>query len=227
MCTLGGMLVVFDIDGTLTRTAGIDAQLFEQAFHETLGARIPSTDWDDYEHVTDVGILAEAVEKALARAATAADLDAMQSRFLSLLDTHLGTRETLAVDGAGAIFASLRDRGHRIALATGCWRRSAERKLGRADIAHDGVPLASCDDHVARTGIVRAALAKAAARDGERVVYVGDGAWDVKATRELGIPLVGVDREGDGKLASLELGFPIVRDYVDVEAFERALAAAS
>src|SRR5689334_4950614 len=164
------MLVVFDIDGTLTRTAGIDARLFEQAFEAALGVPLHSTDWDDYEHVTDAGILGEAIARVLGRAAAQADLDAMQARFFALLDAHLDAHETLSVDGAPGIFASLRARGHRVALATGCWRGSAERKLSRARIAHDDVPFASCDDHVARVGIVRAALAKAAARDGERVV---------------------------------------------------------
>lgn len=46
---------------------------------------------------------------------------------------------------------------------------------------------------------MRTALARAAThygcREFERIVYVGDGAWDVRACHELGWPLVAIGRE--------------------------------
>lgn len=223
------MLVIFDIDGTLTRTAGVDAQLFAQAFAEAFGAPIHSADWRDYVDVTDAGIVREAIPKAVRRDVTDADIAAMQGRFLPLLESRLaelGGRTPIAVPGATDLFDALRTLGHRVALATGCWRRSAERKLAYAGVAYDAVPFASCDDHVSRIGIMRAAIAKAGAHTGERVVYVGDGVWDVRATRELGLPLVGVDCEGDGTLAALGLGLPILRDYRNLDKVLHALETA-
>jgi phosphoglycolate phosphatase-like HAD superfamily hydrolase len=57
------MLVIFDIDGTLTRTYDLDGAPYARAFVETFGQPLPSREWTTYRHVTDRGI----AEVALAR----------------------------------------------------------------------------------------------------------------------------------------------------------------
>ena len=44
------MLIVFDIDGTLTRTSEVDAALYAQAFFDTFGIPLPTLDWTAYSH---------------------------------------------------------------------------------------------------------------------------------------------------------------------------------
>jgi phosphoglycolate phosphatase-like HAD superfamily hydrolase len=82
---------------------------------------------------------------------------------------------------------------HKIAIATGCWCESAKLKLHRSGFMIEDIPFASSSDTRRRADII----ALAASRAGSGVsdaVYVGDGLWDLKATRELGMRFVGVGR---------------------------------
>ncbi|MFN8545653.1 MAG: haloacid dehalogenase-like hydrolase [Candidatus Binatia bacterium] len=219
------MLVVFDVDGTLTRTVGLDAALFAQAVHDVHGIVMTDDDWRACPQVSDQGL----AEYTLARRGNTARAAAraVKRRFLELLATGLGAPSpALRVAGAAEVFAGLARAGHRVAIATGCWEAAARLKLSRALVAHARVPFASSDDHPAREAILRMAIARGGAGAGtERVVYVGDGPWDVAATRRLGLPLVGVDHEGSGRLASLGVSH-VVRDLADLDALVAALAAA-
>ena len=214
-------MIVFDVDGTLTRSTALDAALYAQAFAEVFAAPLPSTDWTRYANVTDRGIAEEAVAR-LGRAA--GGIAARERRVVALLGEALRGAPIAEVPGAGAMLRRLRADGHRLALATGCWTASARAKLAAARLDVADLPLVGCDDHAAREAIV-AAAARAAA-PGERVVCVGDGAWDVRVAARLGLPFVGVDSEGSGRLAGLG-GFPVVADYRDADRFLDALAAAT
>ena len=57
----------------------------------------------------------------------------------------------------------------------------------------------------------------------DRLVYVGDGIWDVRAARRLGIGFVGIG-EGDREIQLREEGAEIVLpDYEDRDAFVQAI----
>ena len=58
-------LVMFDIDGTLTRSCGIDSRCFVDALCEVLGIQSIDTDWSNYRHTTDSGIAQEIITKQL------------------------------------------------------------------------------------------------------------------------------------------------------------------
>ena len=51
--------VIFDIDGTLLDSNGVDAELYIAAVEKVLGRVRIRSHWSEYEHVTDSGILAE------------------------------------------------------------------------------------------------------------------------------------------------------------------------
>jgi phosphoglycolate phosphatase-like HAD superfamily hydrolase len=51
-------LVMFDIDGTLVDTAGIDSDLYAAAMRSVLGVEVDTT-YASYAHVTDSGVLEE------------------------------------------------------------------------------------------------------------------------------------------------------------------------
>ena len=91
-----------------------------------------------------------------------------------------------ALPGARSVIDRLRDsESHRIAIATGGWRRSAEIKLATAGFNIGSVPLATSDDAIERTAIMEHALASI----GEEVMsvtYFGDGVWDQRACEHLG-----------------------------------------
>jgi len=217
------MLVVFDIDGTLTRTFDVDAALYAQAFLDTFDIPLPTLDWTAYSQVTDRGIAEEALRRA-GRAASRTALDEMRRRFIESLDRALTADTAHQVPGAGAMLVRLREDGHIAAFATGCWEASARLKLARSFIEIGDCPLLACDAEPDRAAILRSAMKHAAPDDGP-VVYVGDGPWDVQAATSLQLPFVGIDHDDSGRLRGLGVG-TVLRDFRDYEAFVGAFISA-
>jgi phosphoglycolate phosphatase-like HAD superfamily hydrolase len=60
-----------------------------------------------------------------------------------------------------------------------------------------------------------------------RAVYVGDGLWDLRAARELGIGFVGVRHDADESRLRAEGAQRIVRDYRDPRRFIALLEEAA
>jgi len=87
-----------------------------------------------------------------------------------------------------------------VALATGCWLESALIKLNGGDVWHGDLPKGTASDALSRADVMRSAIEKSKRyyqkEAFERIVYVGDGIWDVRTCAELGIPLVGIEAEG-------------------------------
>lgn len=54
--------VIFDVDGTLVDSYGLDTELYCRAVNEVLGQASIRKDWAEYTHVTDAGILAEILQ---------------------------------------------------------------------------------------------------------------------------------------------------------------------
>lgn len=190
-------LAIFDIDGTLTATNDVDDECFFRAVSETLGVDCGAVDWSDMPHVTDSAIARSLWTRERGGEPTQRDIQALQRRFLTMLRAELARAPNrfAAIDGAVAIFRHLRSVGWDTAIATGGWGASAAIKLSAAGLMTTSVPLACADDAESREDIVRLAWRKAEAAAGrrfERVVSVGDGPWDVRTARSLGLPFVGV-----------------------------------
>lgn len=97
-------------------------------------------------------------------------------------------------------------------------RGSSWRRLDRAELCVEGLPLATSDEECDRSRIISSAVALAGGRERHtRTVYVGDGAWDVAAARKLSLPFVGVDPVGTGLLTALGVT-KVVRDFAALEA---------
>lgn len=215
-------LIVFDVDGTLTRTNAADGRCFAQAVSELIGAPI-DTDWASYRFVTDPGIAAEAVERRLGRAPWPAELAALRARYLSLLEAEGPYAE---IPGAVALLRRLRGRQDiALAIATGAWRDCALLKLDWAAIPVDGLPMATADDAFAREEILRLAARRAGGRF-DRITCVGDAVWDVAAARALGAAFVGISCDGDAtKLKAAGAG-QVLPDFRDVDRFLDAVGVA-
>jgi phosphoglycolate phosphatase-like HAD superfamily hydrolase len=202
--------VVFDVDGTLLQSVAVDAELYARAFAETFGVPLPSTNWSDYANATDRGIAEEAVTLL---SLPTAGIGELRRRFVELIGTVERIEQTA---GAARLLDELRARKFLVAIATGGWSAAARRKLDTARLDVAALPLVGSDDHARREDIVAVALAQLGGDGG--AVYIGDGPWDLAASRALGIGFIGVDRESHGRF-----GARSVRDFSDVESFLRML----
>jgi phosphoglycolate phosphatase-like HAD superfamily hydrolase len=152
-------------------------------------------------------------------------------RFIALLEDAARDEPHRFAEITGAVTAvdAARAAGWTITLATGAWERSARLKLAIAGFDHRRLPLATSNDAVARTDIMRIAVERAGVELArcERIVAVGDGSWDVRAAAELGWPLVAI--AGGRRAERLRRcgADTILADYQDLPAFFDALDHAS
>lgn len=219
------MLVLFDVDGTLTSTTDCDLKCYVTAFQEVFGIPLPSHDWHDYEHVTDCGVMREVVEPLRGAPVTEDEI----ARFEHIFADHLRAEYESAphafteVPGSAALFEDLLRRNVRIALASGGMRRTALFKLACAGIDGARVPGAFANDHVSREGIARCAIARAGGSLDDDIVYVGDGLWDVQTSAALGMRFIGITRESCPDRLSSAGATVCLEDYRNPQAFAEAL----
>ncbi len=195
---------MFDMDGTLTDSCAIDENCYVLAIQQALNLSDVRTDWDGYAHTTSSFCLEEIVRHARGRPPAPEESHAVQTRMVELMaeiEQRKG-RRTREVPGAAACVRALPAAGYAVAIASGDWEATARHKLAAAGIPFASLPSTFCEASHVRVEIMVAALARAAAHHRctrfERIVYVGDGPWDVRACRELGWPFVGV---GQGEQA--------------------------
>lgn len=184
--------IIFDIDGTLIESMAVDTELYFAAVNEVLGPVRIRDRLNDYDHVSDSGILAQILDDNGMGSDTAA-ADATKAVFVESVARHIETAGPFpAIDGALQFFEKARNADDaRVAVATGGWRPSALLKLESAGFDIDGLPLATSDDSPSRVGIMQCALA-GIGEDVTTVTYYGDAAWDQQACDILGWTFVAV-----------------------------------
>ncbi len=177
--------IMFDIDGTLVNTTKLDSKCFFDAAHQVLNQPI-STNWNQYAHATDSGILTEAmtglgIDKDHQRLQ-----DDIKIEFLANLSQHLQQTPIKPIQGAVEAFNHLKQHPQvSISIATGGWQEGAMMKLESAGFNVSDVPFASSNDHFARTEIMKIAAQKAQVSDQKTITYFGDAPWDKRACHEL------------------------------------------
>jgi len=222
-------VILFDIDGTLTATTNADNGCYERAFKTAFGFPLPSTDWHEYQHVTDHGIVQEVMIKSALPPATAERLALFEDIYeQELADAYVRAPETFAeVPGARSILEFLSDRANtRIALATGGMRKTALFKLRQIGVDGSKMAGAFANDAISRADIARAALARTNAEPSD-IVYVGDGAWDVATSAEIGMRFVGICREYSRERLIAAGATVILDNYRNPDTFLKALESAT
>lgn len=162
-------LAVFDIDGTLTHTTGVDDDCFRSAIDRALGIAPDryDHDWAQYPHATDGSLTIEAVRRATGTPATPEQVALVHAEFVELLGATLARDpgRFAPVRGAAALLELLAATpGWRVAIATGAWRASAQLKTSAAQIALERHPAAFADDALSRHDITLHAVARALGR---------------------------------------------------------------
>jgi phosphoglycolate phosphatase-like HAD superfamily hydrolase len=225
-------LVMFDMDGTLTDSFALDENCYVRAIERALGLTKVVTEWETYTHASSSFCLEEIVRRTRGTVPTALESRSVQSAMVALMDEIVQThgRCTREIPGAAACLRRLRELGYAVAIASGDWEATARHKLSAANIPFADLPFAFCDVAHARTEIMRTALARASRHYGcdtfERIVYVGDGAWDVRACRELGWPLVGIGEGAQAARLSRLGAAHVVANYDPIDSFLHALEQA-
>lgn len=183
--------IIFDVDGTLVDSDDLDGALYWQAVRDVLGPVKARADWTDYTHVSDGGILVDiCLDNDIAQEPER--VAAVRERFGALVKVALAKTPCPALPGAVAALETLHQRDDvAVGVATGGWGHTAWNKLSVAGFPPGSWPLASSDDHVERTQIMRSCLARLPDPSAP-TVYFGDGQWDQLACAALGWGFVGV-----------------------------------
>jgi len=185
-------MIVFDADGTLIGGESTDWTSFDAAFEEVAGFALDDAFFETIEEVTAQAIVHQALPAFSLEERTTKERAVCQA-YLQRLKAACESNPCSfpATDGALALIADLKGRGIPIAIATGDWRETISFKLRAAGISFDDIPMVTSSEFYSRAEIIAAAVAKTG-RSLEEAVYVGDGLWDLRACKKLGIPFVGV-----------------------------------
>ncbi len=217
-------LIIFDIDGTLLYSNKIDSLCFAESYEAVFDYAFPSIDWRDYPHVTDHTIFGTVFKKQFNRPVTEEELESFQTDLVERMEQRrLETPEEFKeVLGARQTVGNLlKDERFVVGIATGGWRRPAQFKLQYIGIDYTNIFDSYADYKVTRDDIVQESTdnAKAQHSDIQRIVYVGDAVWDVKTTRNMNLPLIGIRLKGDRHVLENEGATHILQDYSDYGAF--------
>ena len=226
----GMRLVIFDVDGTLTDSMAVDAWCFLRTFVELCGITNLDADWSRYKNVTDAGVFQEVILSRLGRYPSLNEKIGFRDHMVKLLRAEAQNAPMRCVAGAAQFLAWLEGSGQfRVAIATGCWSESARVKMASAGMHYDDYPSASADDALERESIIRLAIQRAVLRIGaiDGAVYIGDGIWDARACRDLGLPFIGV---GTGRAAEKLLdegAISVVKNFLPVSDVMKAIDKAT
>ena len=194
----GTQVFILDLDGTLIPSAEIDNECFWRAVYACFDMPFRLPDLHEFKHVTDSGILDEWCLRELGRPPGTRETGQIKRHFEQLLKSAFTRQPEHFSPLAGVVewleAAAANDRVY-TGIATGGWEHSARLKLKLSGLDRFGLPLASADDAVERAEIMRIAAQRTLgqqADDNTAFTYVGDGAWDLKASRELNWKFIGI-----------------------------------
>lgn len=190
--------IIFDLDGTLLQSMAIDCEIFDRSIEAVLGPVRFRNAYSEYRNVTDRGIVEELMTDN-GRSPDPEVVGSVRNEFVRGLSNHIESSGPFAeVHGASEFLNRLHTEADtRVAIATGCWRKSALLKLKSTGIAIENVPIATCDDSPSRTEIMRIALARIG-EPVDSVTYFGDAEWDVEACQALEWSFVAVGSDLQG-----------------------------
>jgi phosphoglycolate phosphatase-like HAD superfamily hydrolase len=189
-------IILFDIDGTLIRTAGAGKAAMESAMRTAFGVA----------DIRDVVPYSGRTDRAIARdllavhdiEPTPANQQALREAYLANLPLSLTRYGGSVLPGVGELLAALHPRpGTVLGLLTGNVRAGARHKLGHFGL-WDYFPVGGFgDEHFDRDDVARSALTELRSHlgrdvDPADVWVVGDTPLDVQCARAIGAKAVAV-----------------------------------
>jgi phosphoglycolate phosphatase-like HAD superfamily hydrolase len=219
-------LLMFDLDGTLMKSNTLDVYCFTEAVKGVTGIEKIESDWSHYKHVTDKGIISQIVSKAFGRSVTEDELMSIRTKIRRILQREIAANgwKFSAIPGAVELLGRLaKIKACGVAIATGSWKELAYLKLSAAGFDAATLPLASSDDSHRREEIMTAAFQRAKGFYGvhefDTVTYIGDGMWDLGASKKMGYHFIGIG-SNDTRVPMIKEGaLHVFSDFSDQEGF--------
>ena len=225
--------LLFDLDGTLTRSGGAGSRALGEAVHARprAGTVLRKMRLDGMtDRAIARALLAAEGNQAVAldqrmREVTEAEIDAVLVRYLEALAQECARNAYEALPGVAALLQRLRARADvLLGLCTGNLARGAELKLTCAGLWGGFRFGGYGSDAEPRADIVRAAWGRARELGATEALVIGDTPRDVLAAHDAGLPVCGV---ATGRYTVHELAEHgaelVLPGFADVEQTERLL----
>jgi phosphoglycolate phosphatase len=187
--------LLFDIDGTLTRSAGAGTRALAAA----LGARVRAA--DELRKMRLDGMTDRGIARALLAAerhespndVSDADIDAVLAQYLTALEKECAAKSYVALPGVSELLQRLAARSDVIlGLCTGNLEQGARLKLRCAGLWEYFRFGGYASDAEPRPDIVRIAWTRARELGARQGLVIGDTPRDILAAHEAGLPACGV-----------------------------------
>ena len=225
--------LLFDLDGTLTRSGGAGSRALGEAVHARprAGTVLRKMRLDGMtDRAIARALLAAEGNQTVAldqrmREVTEAEIDAVLVRYLEALAQECARNAYEALPGVAALLQRLRARADvLLGLCTGNLARGAELKLTCAGLWGGFRFGGYGSDAEPRAEIVRAAWGRARELGATEALVIGDTPRDVLAAHDAGLPVCGV---ATGRYTVHELAEHgaelVLPGFADVEQTERLL----
>ncbi len=218
------ILIIFDVDGTLTHSESRDSLCFANTYEKVFKRKFPTINWHKYPHVTDTVIFETVIQEHFKRKPGQEELEDFHNQYSqNLINNRKENPEHfMEVPGARELVEHINSLdGFQLAIATGGWKIPAEIKLEHIGISPSLMPISGADGQYNREDIVNEAirLTGQKASDFRRMVYIGDATWDVRTTRNLNMNFIGIRMDNDHEVLQQAGASHVVSNYLDREHF--------
>jgi phosphonatase-like hydrolase len=185
-------LVVLDIAGTIIEDTGQVINAFTTAFRKH-AIRVTEAEIRTLHGASKREVFKRYIERQFGPEApeNTARIDRAYADFRDILETTYATEGVQAIPGAESTFRWLRDRGVKIALNSGFYRKMTEIILRSLDWREGVVDVVICGDEVPRGRpapfMIFRAMEATGVTDVRRVMVVGDTPLDLLAGMNAGV----------------------------------------
>ena len=186
-------LIVFDIDDTLTKSESQHQTAYVNTMID-FGITEINQDWKSYPNVTDSHILKLNYEANFKKDFQLNFIPKFEKR---MTEKMLVLSKTEEIKGASKIVDFfMKETNYAICFATGSLLQPALIKLEQANINFVPDLVETSNRIYTREGIVKSAIKKAKnyfqVKEFANIISVGDGIWDLKTARNLGVHFLGI-----------------------------------
>jgi len=186
-------LIIFDIDDTLTKSENQHQTAYVKTMID-FGILEINQDWKSYQNLTDSYILKQNYEANFNKEFNCNLITPFEERMTEWI---LKLPKTQEINGARTVVNFfMNETDYAICFATGSLFKPALIKLEQANINFVTDLVEASNSLYTREEIVKSAIEKAKKyfkkSDFKNIISVGDGIWDLKTARNLGVHFLGI-----------------------------------